>query len=261
MIPKKLHFIFGLSPDFGGKPFSFVHWAAIRSAQIANPGYATSFWCNHEPDNRYFDAIRPFVTIKYIEPPDTVFNRPIPHVAHKCDWLRLQILKEHGGIYLDVDTITLKPYEPVIESPCTMAVETCNGATVGLCNAFIAAEPNASFIVDWIEKFREFRSMGREQHWNESAVQWPHQLWRKGGECRTLLPSSFMLPDWTHEGIRKMFVERHEFPRAIGHHLWESISWPYLQQYTPESYQDQACTYADLLDRYLGTEIKRAFGV
>jgi hypothetical protein len=31
-MPRIAHFIFGLSPDFGGKSFSLVHYLAIRSA-------------------------------------------------------------------------------------------------------------------------------------------------------------------------------------------------------------------------------------
>jgi hypothetical protein len=31
-MPRIAHFIFGLSPDFGNKPFSLVHYLAIRSA-------------------------------------------------------------------------------------------------------------------------------------------------------------------------------------------------------------------------------------
>jgi hypothetical protein len=261
LIPKRFHFIFGLTPDFGGKPFSFVHWTAIRSAQIANPGWSTTFWCKHEPDNRYFDAIRPHIGIEYIEPPETVFGNPIPHPAHKCDWLRLQVLKQFGGVYLDLDTITVKGFGPILTPPVTMIAETANNQPVGLCNAFIAAEPNAEFIGQWIEKFNGFRSLGRGPYWNESAVQWPFELWAKGGDCNVVPVSAFMKPDWTPPGIKAMFAESHEFPHAYGHHLWESFSWPYLQQVTPETYRSIDCTYATLLKRHLETEITEAFGV
>jgi hypothetical protein len=261
VIPKRIHFIFGLTPDFGGKPFSFVHWAAIRSAQIANPGWSTTFWCKHEPDNRYFDAIRPHIGIEYIEPPETVFGNPIPHPAHKCDWLRLQVLKQFGGVYLDLDTITVKGFHGWIESPATMIGESAGLSVVGLCNAFIAAEPNALFLDRWIEKFRGFRSTGRDEHWNESAVKWPYELYCNGGGTSVFSPWSFMQPDWTPQGIKAMFAETHEFPHAFGHHLWESFSWPYLQQITPETYRSIDCTYTKLLKRHLETEITEAFGV
>ena len=33
-VPQIVHFIFGLKPNFGGKPFSLVHYAAVRSAYL-----------------------------------------------------------------------------------------------------------------------------------------------------------------------------------------------------------------------------------
>lgn len=259
MIPKRLHFIFVLTPDFGGKHFSFAHWAAIRSAQLANPGWTTTFWCNHEPDNRYFDAIRPHIGIEYIDPPDEVFGNPIPHPAHKCDWLRLQVLKQFGGVYLDLDTITVKPFDQLITPPVTMVAETAHGDTIGLCNAFIASEPGAKFIDDWIEKFRGFRSKGQDEYWNELSVKCPHQLFRDDGECLSFPATAFMKPDWTPQGVAAMFTETHEFPHAYGHHLWESASWPYMQQYSPETYRETDCTYSRLLERHLADEIRKTF--
>jgi hypothetical protein len=263
MIPKRLHFIFGLTPDFGGKPFSFAHWAAIRSAQIANPGWSTTLWCKYEPDNRYFDAIRPHIGIEYIEPPDSVFGNPIPHPAHKCDWLRLQVLKQFGGVYLDLDTITVKGFHELLryQTRPLMIEEHAHGRKIGLCNAFIASWPNSTFIDQWIEKFRGFRSTGHDQYWNESAVKWPQQIFDEHATAWTGHAQTFMQPDWTPPGIKAMFAESHEFPHAFGHHLWESFSWPYLQQITPETYRSIPCTYTKLLKRHLETEITEAFGV
>jgi hypothetical protein len=260
MIPHKLHFIFGLTPDFGGKPFSFVHWASIRSALAVNPGWNATVWTAYEPSGRYWDAIRPMVDVKPIDPPSEVFGNAIPHPAHKCDWLRLQVLDVEGGVYLDCDTISVKPFDPIIEGPVTMISETANGQGVGLCNAFIAAENWTSFIGDWIEKFRDFRSTGHDAYWNESAVKWPFELWNKGGKCHIKLPSAFMIPDWTPHGIKAMFEEDRIFPRAYGHHLWESFSWePYLSRYTPENYREFDCTYSRLLNEVLANEIRSDF--
>lgn len=258
MIPRNLHFIFGLTPDFGGKPFSFCHWAAIRSAQLANPGWHTRFWCIHEPSNRYFDAIRKHVEIMHVEPFDTVYGNPIPHPAHKCDWLRLQVLNEHGGVYLDLDTITTKGFDAwLAESPGSMVVEQVDDNTIGLCNALIAAEPGADFIHRWIGKFKGFRSAGHDGLWNESAVKWPHQVWLEKPNFHTMRPATFLKPDWTQ--IPQLFEQVREFPLAIGHHLWESFSWPYLQRYSPETYRDVDCTYSRLLEKHLGEEIRTAF--
>jgi hypothetical protein len=141
-----------------------------------------------------------------------------------------------------------------------MISETANGQGVGLCNAFIAAENWTSFIGDWIEKFRNFRSTGHDAYWNESAVKWPHELHQGGGDCCVFPSCHFMTPDWTPDGLAAMFNRMESFPHACGHHLWESFSWePYLSRYTPESYRDFHCTYSRLLNEVLANEIRSDF--
>lgn len=257
MIPKKLHFIFGLTPDFGGKPFSFCHWAAIRSAQVANPGWDTFIWTAFEPCGRYWEAIKPYAKICKIDPPNAVFGNPIPHPSHKCDWLRLQVLKQYGGVYLDCDTITVKSFDSIIADPATMVTEFASGSLVGLCNAFIAAAPESEFIKQWIAKFKNFRSLGRDQYWNESAVRWPHELWSNGAEVTATMSDFFMQPDWTPTGIAAMFQQDKQFPYAIGHHLWESFSWgDHLSKYNAENYQSFVCTYSRILTHTLFSQIQ-----
>ena len=36
MIPNIFHFVFGMAPDFGGKPFSLVHYLSVKSALTLN---------------------------------------------------------------------------------------------------------------------------------------------------------------------------------------------------------------------------------
>jgi hypothetical protein len=255
MIPHKLHFVC-LQPDGGKQPFLFCHWAAIRSAQLANPGWTTTVWVNREPAGKYWDAIRPHVNVQTIKPPTEVFGNPIPHVAHKCDWIRLQVLKDHGGVYLDMDTITVKGFDIFVTPPVSMVRETANGSTIGLCNAFIAAEPGAEFIHDWIEKFRGFRSTGRDAYWNEISVKCPHELYQDGGDCFVFPSCHFFVPDWTPDGLAAMFDRVESFPHAWGHHLWGSLSWSILSKCDEHNYESKQCTYATLLKRHLDHEIR-----
>jgi mannosyltransferase OCH1-like enzyme len=48
-------------------------------------------------------------------------GRPLYHVAHKADVVRLQALKETGGIYLDLDTISVKTIDRLLDHPFAMA--------------------------------------------------------------------------------------------------------------------------------------------
>ena len=44
MIPNIFHFIFGLTEDFGGKPFNIIHYLAIKSAYDLNNPDSINFY-------------------------------------------------------------------------------------------------------------------------------------------------------------------------------------------------------------------------
>ena len=75
--------------------------------------------------------------------------RPLRTAAHRADVLRLQLLIEHGGVYLDLDFLVLKPLSPLLHGPKDFVIgregATSDGGFHGLCNAVLLAKPNASF--------------------------------------------------------------------------------------------------------------------
>ena len=49
MIPNIIHFIYGLDPSFGGKPFMLFHYLAIKSAYEVNKPDKIYFVYAYEP--------------------------------------------------------------------------------------------------------------------------------------------------------------------------------------------------------------------
>ena len=168
MIPRRIHFIFGLEPSFGNKPFSFVHYLAIRSAAVVNRPDEIVFHYAHEPDTKWWEAAKKLVTLDRVKPRDEIFGRPISHFAHKADILRLELLNAEGGIYLDIDTFCIRPLEPLLVHDSVMGVEP----NAGLCNAVILARPQSEFIKRWIEHYRDFD----DTLWDLHSVQLPYSL-------------------------------------------------------------------------------------
>ena len=109
MIPNIFHFCYGLAEDFGGKPFSLVHFLAVKSALEVNRPDEIFFYYKYEPKGEWWDKTKKIVTMVKVIPPDMIFGNELVHVAHKADILRLNILIEKGGIYLDLDTINDAP--------------------------------------------------------------------------------------------------------------------------------------------------------
>lgn len=276
MVPNVLHFIFGLSENFGGKPFSFSHYMAIRSAIIVNKPDDVIFHYQYEPSGEYWDMIRGQMTLNKVEAPSEIHGNKLFHVAHKADIIRLQALYKTGGIYLDVDTISIKPLDifrqhsfaigQELEQPVEYTLKEkvkkmIRHATLrpfrvniaGLCNAVMLAEPGAPFIEHWLESYKTFRSNGNDHYWGEHSVLVPYRLSKEHPELvHKISPFAFHFPIHNATGLQLLFEKSTVFPKAYVHHLWESASWDkYLKHLNIEVVRTKNTTYNLLARKYL----------
>ncbi len=255
-IPKNFHFITGLDENFGGKPFGFIHYMAIRSAMELNPEFTVYVYYQFEPSSPYWDLVKNDVITVIVKAPSEVFGRPVTHFAHKADILRLQFLLRTGGVYLDLDTICQKPFAPLMHSKVVMGIESSRtgieqwheGDQVGLCNAVIMSCPDSFFLKTWSETYREFDA----NEWNNHSVLKPAALARKYPEAiHVEPPESFFWPLWTEQGLASLFKENNSFPDAYSFHLWESLSWGYVGDLTVTSVINVDTTYNCLARKFI----------
>ena len=251
MIPNKFHFIFGFSEDFGDKPFNLSHYLAIKSANDLNNPDEINFYYKYEPTGEYWEKTKPLLNLIQVEPPEEIYGNKLEHVAHKADIIRLQALYEKGGIYMDIDTICVKPFTELLNNNSVMGIQghtTNPTATYGLCNAIILAEPENEFIGYWLSKYENFDS----KLWDTHSVQLPWKLYSELVLPLTVLDyDAFHYPLHTDEGIKDMFVYDKEFPNAYAHHLWESNAWKYLNNLTEEIIKTEDTTYNKLARKFL----------
>jgi Methyltransferase domain/Glycosyltransferase sugar-binding region containing DXD motif len=234
VIPKILHFCFGLSPN--GGDWGLVHYACIKSAvERIKPEQALLYF-EHRPRGPFWDLTTKFVECIQIIAPRTIFGNPLNHYAHRADVLRLQKLIETGGIYLDCDVFVHRGFDDLLENSVVLGQEG-DTELVGLCNAVILAEPNAPFLTRWYSKYKNFRSGGADPFWNEHSAKLPRQLAAAHPEELTILgPRAFFWPHWDHEGLRRLFASSNPIPSSgvYANHLWESRAWSeYLRNLTP----------------------------
>jgi hypothetical protein len=90
MIPNILHFVFGMAPDFGGKPFSLVHYLSVKSAVELNKPSVAYFHYQYEPNGEWWQKAKQLLTLNKITAPESFMGQPLYHVAHKADVVRLQ---------------------------------------------------------------------------------------------------------------------------------------------------------------------------
>jgi mannosyltransferase OCH1-like enzyme len=120
-IPKIVHFVYGLR---GPNPtLDLIHYIAIKSAyDVIKPTYIM-FHYHYMPTGDNFERAKHMLTLNYVPLVETVFGRPVTHYAHRADVVRLQVLEEYGGIYLDLDLISLKPVDHLLDREFIMAQE------------------------------------------------------------------------------------------------------------------------------------------
>ncbi len=224
-----------MASDFGGKPWSLVHHVCLKSAIERIVPEQVFFYFEFEPSGPWWDLSRPLVTLVKIEAPREIFGRPLSHVAHRSDVVRLQKLIEYGGIYLDADVFVQRDFDDILAHSAVLGQEGAN-AEWGLANAVMLAEPQSPFLRRWLDEYRSFRSTGRDEFWGEHSVQLPSKLARAYPEEITVLPyTAFFWPLWTKEHIRWIFASDRPIPleHTYCNHLWEAGAWDYLEDLTP----------------------------
>lgn len=277
MIPNILHFVFGMKPDFGGKPFNMVHYLAVRSAAELNRPDRMYLHYQYEPGGEWFEKARPYLTLNKITAPTSIHGNPLLHVAHQADIVRLNMLKEHGGIYLDLDTISKKPLTNLLEHDFVIAKEfkppvyyTCwdrvknavrqfkfaplteTQKVYGLCNAVMLSAPGSRFVEMWLDNYVTFRSRGKDEFWVEHSVKVPYELAQKHPDLVTILePEAFHYPAYDPKGLAWLFKKTHDYQDAYLHHLWETNAWNYISALTPEMVKEKDTTYNVIARHYL----------
>jgi hypothetical protein len=261
MIPNKIHFIFGLSEDFGGKPWGLFHYLAVKSAVEVNNLDKANLYYKHKPTGEWFEKIEDRLNLIQIDPPTEIFGNPLMHVAHQTGVIKLQVLLEEGGIYMDVDTISKKPFKNLLNNDCVLGVQgTPDGNVEGLCDSVVLAAPGSEFIERWLLSYQTHRSKGRDAYWAEHAVHMPHVLSKQYPHLVHVEPySSFHFPLYhsneptaSDVGIKLLFEHNIDFENAYCHHIWETVSWDmYLKDLTPEIIMGVDTTYNRIARKYL----------
>jgi hypothetical protein len=227
VIPKIVHLCFGMAPDFGGKPWSLVHYACVKSMVERLKPQVIYLYYAYEPSGPWWQLTRPLISPMRIAPPRAIFGNPLIHPAHRADIVRLEKLIEHGGIYLDCDVLVMRSFDSLLNSRCVLGQQG-EGEKRGLCNGVILAEPNARFLRRWYDTYRSFRSKGHDDFWSEHSVMMPLRLAREDASDLTVLGNrAFHWPMFYRDHLAWTYASTApiEAPDAFAHHLWESLAW------------------------------------
>lgn len=243
MIPNIIHFVW---PDrnYNGSSFHLIHRIAIESAFRVNNGNII-FHCGEEPEGEQWEIVRSFVTVNRRTVPESIFGNRLNHMAHRSDVMRLEAMIESGGIYLDIDTICVRPFVGLPDAACVLAHQASGRDGIG--NSVMAAKPNSEFLKIW---YRSYESFDRRR-WSHHSVYVPSVLQRLFPSLVTMVDSALFY-SITHGEIENLFSINFPSDTALVYHLWASHSWsPYLNRLTRDKILDHDTTYNVLARQYL----------
>lgn len=231
-IPKIIHLLY-----FGETEFYNFHHRCIHSMIQYMPEYEIRIYNAREPpaENHYWKDIKahPRVHIHKMNAPQFYDGFELKHFQYKADVARLELLYEHGGVYLDIDMIIVRPFDEIFASGHSFYIseerEGSNGRGSGaLINAILAAKPKNEFIKLWLNEFKSGLRLGIWAHHirdsNKQLLEThPHYIHKY--RVRVLDWKMFMPLHWqdTEAFIRSEIVPYEFPPESYGTHLWETI--------------------------------------
>ncbi|XP_061185804.1 uncharacterized protein LOC133193906 [Saccostrea echinata] len=166
LVPNIVHYVW-----FGGREFDFIYFVSFYSVfKFQKPCFMFLYY-DVLPFGVWWDLLQTLVNnIVFVKltPPTQISGKKIIYVQHKSDIMRLKILKEYGGIYLDTDQYILRSVNEFRNKECTMD----RGPDGGVANAVIFAAKNATFINIWIDSYRDYYP----NKWGKNSVKMARNL-------------------------------------------------------------------------------------
>ena len=217
-IPNIVHFVYGMEK---GAVFGLVQYLSIASASAVLKPTHIYMHCTHLPSGFYWDLLVGIVEVRRIKEINSVFGNPVTHYAHKADVARLRALLEYGGIYLDLDVISLSSFDHLLNNDFVMGQEGENGR-IGLCNAVIIASNESKFLRIWYDNYASFN----QSHWNYHSVLLPGKLAAENPDYITVLNhTTFFWPLWDTRALDVMYrSHEYQYTDNLAVHLWNSAA-------------------------------------
>ncbi|KAL1869730.1 hypothetical protein VTK73DRAFT_2938 [Phialemonium thermophilum] len=197
-----------------GRQFDFVSYLAVRSAIISLGPEAIYLHYTYLSDppssdvdadplsNPWVRRLQNHIKLAHHEP-RTMGPKSF---AHASDILRLELLRDTGGIYLDMDSFALRPFDQLLQSPYSRGRDVVlgheGGNRWGLCNAVMVARPNSTFVERWLSTYYGTEATIKEEsntntestvltldnEWNYHSVTWPKEAQQKHPDEVCVLP-------------------------------------------------------------------------
>lgn len=238
VVPNVVHFIwFRTNAKY---EMSFLNYISIVSAYRIQKPERILFHCNFLPSGEWWNRLWQDVPLHIVhrEPPATVYGQKLLHIYHRGDIAKIEILLEHGGIYLDYDVIVVNSLDPVRKYDATMGKEKPPKFIAGI----IVARKGSTFLRLLHESYR---NNYRAFDWDYNCARIAYEIYVQRPDLLHVEPFKFTTPDWKDRHLlwygiidwKQLYVIH-----VMGHFNWEV--------YDPEKIKSINSTFGQVM-RYI----------
>jgi hypothetical protein len=238
---RDFHFVFGLREQ--REPFHILHYLCLASCRAVNRPHAIHFHYRHEPFGPWWEKIKPhlrlvrapdvvegFAPARYADSAEGRFIEQLGlSYAHEADFLRLDILIAHGGVYCDMDTLFVRPYADAwFAQDFAIGEESApfaHGQVIRptLCNAVMFARPGSRFARVWRERMEQVF----DGSWSGHSCHEAARLWRVMPDALRVLPREYFYRYGSTIAGLESLLEQSDAEHAdiYSLHLWAHLWW------------------------------------
>lgn len=262
MINQTAHFIWFWKdiPDF-----NFHHYICLKSFIQHNPETPIVFHVNKEFQSKYFDELKEHITVRYVTPAEGINGTKFGCLAHVSDYYRFNLLYDEGGMYFDMDTITIGNIMSMVKNVPNysdkLMFSSCTYHDDFSCGALISLTPENRFLKEIINNYKNNYVAGdtpRNSHkWAFNSCHWPWQEFATGKyqDCAVYLNKEIFYPLKCYESYQtKMIgdIDTYIKSNTVQFHLYNSHVPQHIYSINEDNYLDeQDNMYANLIKRIM----------
>ncbi|XP_044721257.1 glycosyltransferase sugar-binding domain-containing protein [Hirsutella rhossiliensis] len=240
-IPNYAHFVFLLEKPESDFPFVFFQYLSMYAA-----------WYYLRPDKIYLhtDAREqqikrareglagkwsklifeiPGLTINHVKSPTVARNGvKIQHMAHKSDFIRVEAIREFGGLYMDFDVFAIRDLRQLL----TSGFESISGREPGglmTAGAFLA-QKQSKIMNMWAEQMHQVFDQGWITHSNGLMTRIGEQLIPDPRQILVLEQDAFTPVTYSPGGVESFLESHQNVPSALQDHK-DGETLPFLNHY------------------------------
>ena len=228
-------------------PMNFRQLLSILSMLRFIQPCAILFWYDGSaPSGQYWQHFLRNVTAQNIEMrmlnitvPNKIWGKKIAYKEHKTDIIRFEVLKNFGGMYMDLDVIILKSVRPLRCYDYTLGRED----PIRLPASLVFSVPKAPFLLKIIENYKHYR-----RQWAFNSVEYPHELAKEFPDLIHVETSSINRPSWHPGQLNSIFDGSCvlNLSKNYALHLWNHNSKDKNKVEDPESIKTMRSTFGQV---------------